>query len=464
MANGLSRGGALVIVAVGLAQVCVTLDYFSLTVALPQMAADLGVTTTDTQWALSAYLLSFAALLVAGGRVGDILGRKRVLVVGVAIFGTASLLVGLSDSLDLVIVWRAVQGVGAAILFPVSMAIVANSFDEDVRPRAIGIVVAVSTIGTAVGPFVGGVLTETLDWRWVFFLNVPFAAIAIALILRVVADSRDRTASRRIDVPGIATLSAAIVGITLAIDRGPAWAEEMPVLLVALIGGSLALLGAFILIERRVAAPLIDLPTFRNGAFALLTVSGCLSNFLWALSVFVATLWLQEIKGLSPLEAGLAFLTMSLGVAVAGPLSGRLLKRFPLGAIMAASSLLGGMAAIAISFVTELAVWLPLFGVLGLGVGLNYALTNQGALSLVPIDKSGASSGIALTALVVTAALGTVIGATLLEELSGGPTVTQTAADRVMLVGAVVALVSAVPAAAIAWRERRAAGRVPSVP
>ncbi len=452
---GISRSGMLLIVAVGLAQVCVTLDYFSLTVALPAMADDLRVTTTNAQWALSAYLLSFAALLVAGGRFGDIRGRKRALVIGVVVFGGASLLVGLASSLELVVAGRVLQGVGAALLFPVSMAIVANSFEGAARPRAIGIVVAVSTVGTALGPFVGGVLTQLLSWRWVFFFNVPFAIVAILLILRTVPESRDESASRRIDVLGILTLSGAIIGATLCIDRGPTWAESSPALLIAVVVASLALMVAFISVERRVDNPLIDLPTFRNVPFALVTVAGCLCNFLWALSVFVATLWLQEIKGLGALEAGAAFLAMSLGIAVAGPLSGQLIAKFSIGPVMVVSALVAAAAAVGVSLATDLVVWLPVFAILGLGVGLNYALTNQGSLSLVPSRLSGASSGIALTALVVTAALGTVIAATLLEELSGSGAITQGAVTSVMRVGAVVALVSVLPAAAILPYQRR---------
>jgi EmrB/QacA subfamily drug resistance transporter len=446
--------GALILVSVGLAQVLVTLDYFSLSVAMPQMAADLGVTATDIQWALTAYLLSFAALMVAGGRIGDIRGRKRVLLLGVAIFGLASLACGLAVDEYMVVAFRVFQGVGAAILFPVSMAIVSNSFTDEARPRAIGIVVGVSTVGTALGPLVGGVLTDALDWRWVFLINVPFALVAFLMIGRFIEDSRDETVGSRIDWGGVAALGLAIVALALAIDRGPQWVESSPGLLVAAVAGFGVFMAAFVAIERRVPEPLVDLPTFRTPAFVMVTLSGVLSNFLWALSVFVATLWLQQIKALSPLEAGLAFLAMSAGVAVAGPLSGRLVRRFDVGLLMAVSALLGAVGACAIAFVTPLAVWLPLFMLLGLGVGTNYALVNQGTLAAVPSEKAGAASGIALTAIVMGAALATVISATLLEELSGGAGLEQGAVEWVMLLGAVVALGAAVPAALL-WLRRR---------
>ena len=220
--------GLLILAAVGLAQVLVTLDYFSLTVAIPQMADDLDVSTTDIQWALTGYLLSFAALMVAGGRIGDILGRKRTLLIGIAVFGGASLLCGLAYDEYMLVACRVLQGIGAAILFPTSMGVVGNSFDDETRPRAIGVVVLVSTVGTALGPLVGGVLTDVLDWRWVFLVNVPFAILAAAMVMIFVSESRDESASRHVDYRGVVTLSAAIVAVTLAIDRGPSWIESEP--------------------------------------------------------------------------------------------------------------------------------------------------------------------------------------------------------------------------------------------
>jgi MFS family permease len=189
----------------------------------------------------------------------------------------------------------------------------------------------------------------------------------------------------------------------------------------------------------------------------MVTVSGLLSNFLWALSVFVATLWLQDVKDLSPLESGLAFLAMSAGVAVAGPLSGRLVVHHDVGGLMAIAALIGTAGAVGVSLVDSLPMWLPLFGVLGLGVGVNYALVNQGALASVPPEKAGAASGIALTALVIGAAVATVLAATLLEELSDGPAVDQDAVDTVLRVGALAALAAALPAGTLWLRRRRRA-------
>lgn len=456
----LSRQGRLVVLAVGLAQICVTLDYFSLTVALPQMARDLDVSTTDLQWALSGYLLSFAALLVAGGRVGDILGRRRVLVVGIAVFGLASLACGLATSAEMLIVFRVVQGMGAAIIFPVSMAALANAFEGEARTHAIGLVVFVATIGNAVGPFVGGVLTDLADWRWVLLINVPIAAAAILLVLLSVEDSRDETASRRLDYPGIVTLSAGIVGAALLVDRGPAWGAGSAAFLVTLVL-AVVLLVAFWLIEHRVREPLVDPALMRNRAVLLITSGGCLSNFTWAMVAFVGTLYLQEARGLSPLEAGFAFLALSAGTALGGPLSGALIKRgravppLMIAATLVAAVGVGGMAA-----VTAWALWLPLFFVTGLGVGLNYALTNQGVLAAVPPQQAGAASGFMLTAIIMTAALATTVGATALEELvSGpGPAALGDAADTVLRATAIVSVAAALPLIPLLRRRATAPG------
>jgi EmrB/QacA subfamily drug resistance transporter len=453
----LSRQGRLVVIAVGLAQICLTLDYFSLTVALPDMARDLDVSTSDLQWALSGYLLSFSALLVAGGRVGDIFGRRRVLVTGIAIFGLSSLVCGLASSAEMLVVFRVVQGVGGAIVFPVSLAVLANAFDGEARAHAIGLVVFVATLGNAIGPFVGGVLTDLLDWRWVLLINAPIAAAAIALVLRAVGESRDETASRRLDWPGMVTLSAGIVGVALLIDRGPEWGAGSAAFIVTAVG-AVALLVAFWVIEHRVASPLVDPAVLHSRPFVLVTAGGALSNFCWALLAFIATLYLQDVRGLSPLEAGFAFLALSAGTALGGPLSGRLVKHAAVPPLMIGASLIAAIGLGGLAGVEAWGAWLPLFFVCGVGVGLNYALCNQGVLGTVPARLAGAGSGVMLTALIMMAALATAAGATAVEELASGPGAAAlgNAIDTVLRAGAIIALASALPLIPLIRRGRAA--------
>lgn len=209
-----------VLVGVSLAMFLVDLDFFALNLALPSMARDLHATTTDMQWVISGYMLTGGALLIAGGRIGDILGRRRMLLTGIAIFALASLACGLAPAKEVVFGFRVIQGVGAAILFPVSVAVITNAFPEQRRAAAIGDVYGLAAIGTAVGPFVGGAISQHLGWRWVFLFNLPFAILAFALVSGAVVESRDQTAPRRIDFPGLAAVAGGVGAITLAVDRG----------------------------------------------------------------------------------------------------------------------------------------------------------------------------------------------------------------------------------------------------
>jgi EmrB/QacA subfamily drug resistance transporter len=441
-----ARRSGLVVAAVALAQVCVTLDYYALTVALPQMADDLGTSTTNLQWALSGYMLAFAALLVAGGRAADVLGRRRVLVAGVAVFGLASLVCGLAQSDVMLIGVRVVQGAGAAFLFPASLAVVAAVFQGDAQARAVGSVVAVATMGSAAGPFVGGVLTDALSWRWIFFLNVPIALATILLALRAIPESRDETASRHVDLAGLLLLSGGVVGLALAVDRAGVWGAGSG-LLWGTLAAAVACLGAFVLVEARSRAPLLDLGLLRNRRLVAVAASGCLSNFSFALGVFLATLYLQDARGLSALQAGVAFLAMSGGVVVISKASGTLTQWVGLPVLMGLGTVVGALALAAQSWVDSWGAWLPLFCLFGIGVGLNYALTNQGTLAAVEPRQAGAATGMTLTSLIVIAALATAFGATAVEELASGPgAVAETdAIHQVMRIGAAVSLLGVLP-------------------
>jgi multidrug resistance protein len=210
------------ILTVSLAIFCVDVDFFALNLALPATARGLGVTTTDLQWAITVFQLTLASLLIPAGRLGDLLGRRRVFLCGLGLFALASLLCGLSQSATMLVAMRFLQGAAAALLFPVGNAIISNAFPPQTRGKAIGLVYGLGAIGTAIGPFIGGVLTDAIDWRWVFFFNVPFALAAFALALRTVPDTRDASAER-VDWPGLATIVAGIACVTLAIDRGADW-------------------------------------------------------------------------------------------------------------------------------------------------------------------------------------------------------------------------------------------------
>ena len=426
-----------VLLVVGLSQICVTIDYWALSVALPPIARGLGVTITDLQWAISAYLLAFAAPLIAAGRLGNVFGRRRVLFTGVALFGIASAVCGAAPSLDWLVAARVVQGVGAAMLFPTSMAVLSDAFPPERRDRAIGTIVGLACIGAAAGPFVGGLVTEHLGWRFIFYLNVPVAAAALALGAGTVRDSRDESASGHIDLAGLLAVGAGVVLLVLAIDRAPDWGWAAPGTLgTAALG--LVLLAGFVLIEARVKAPLVELALLRNRALAWLGGIGAVSNANWCLVVFCATLYLQQVRGLSVFEAGVLFLPLSAGAAVGGPLSGRLAGHIAPGHLMATGMLVAAGAVGVMTLSHAWPVWIPAFGITGIGLGLAYATTNAGTLAAVPASKAGAASGIVLTGLLIAAAFAVTLAASLVEEIQKGvgPGAEGLAVDAVLRIGA----------------------------
>ena len=296
----------MVLVATAMAMFATNLDFFALNLSIPGMARELDVSTTDMQWAISGFMLALGSFLIPGGRLGDLLGRRRMLIVGTAIFGIASLAGGLAPTAGFLIGARILQGIGAAILFPLSIAVVSNAFPEERRKRAIGNLYGLAAAATAVGPFVGGGLPQLLSWRWVLLVNVPVAAIAIALMVRSVPESRDETVPRQIDYAGLAAVALGIGAITFAVDRGDVsgWGSGRTVGLFAV--GAL-LLFAFVGIERRVRFPLVDLAVFRNRRFVAITLLGVTANIAFVVTTFAATVYLQDVRGYSPLAGARSF-------------------------------------------------------------------------------------------------------------------------------------------------------------
>jgi MFS family permease len=268
-----------VVAAVALAVFCVDVDFFALNLALPATARDLGVTTTNLQWAIAVYQLTLASFLIPGGRLGDLLGRKRVLLAGIGLFGFSSLLCGASQSAEMLIAARFVQGIGASLLFPVGISVISNAFPVAERGRAIGNVYGVGAIGTAVGPFVGGLLTDLIDWRWVFFFNVPFTLAALLLTRRNVGESRDISA-QRIDLRGLVAVTLGVAAFTYAIDRGSAWGW-LSASTLGLAAAGIGLLVLFLFIEARVRSPLVDLELFRNIPYHRWSPAWCSSARPW---------------------------------------------------------------------------------------------------------------------------------------------------------------------------------------
>jgi EmrB/QacA subfamily drug resistance transporter len=443
----------LALVAAALALFLVDLDFFALNLAVPDMARDLGVSTTDLQWVISGYMLALGAFLIPGGRVGDILGRRRTLIGGLAVFAGASTVCGLVDSASVVIGFRVLQGIGAAVIFPLAVAVVTNAFPENGRKRAIGNLYGLAAVATAIGPFFGGFVTSEISWRGVFLVNVPLGLAAIGLVLWGIRESRDESVPRQIDLRGLACVAVGIGAITFGVDGGEDHGWGSPEVLGPILAG-LALLVAFVLIEGRVRFPLVDLSLFRNVPYVAVTLLGMVGNTAFVITTFSTALYLQEVRDLSGTEAGALYLGASVTCAIAGPVSGRLGERYDVPRLMAVSMLLGAAALLAISFGLGYAAYIPALLVFGLGYGLCWSLTSVGTQTVVPTEKAGAASGVTLAIVIGIAGLSVAVVSALIDGLVAGGTGEGAAIESIWRAAAIGSAILAVGLAALASLAR----------
>lgn len=437
---------------VGLALFCIQLDFFSVSLALPSIADDLGTTTTNLQWLLSGYLIALGSLLIPAGRAGDVLGRRKVLLTGVALFGLTSLACGLVSSAPLLIAARIAQGVGAALIMPTAMALVSNATSAQVRPRVTGALLGIAGIGTALGPVVGGVLASTIGWRWVFLLNVPIAAFALWRGAKL-ADSRDLTGPRTLaglDWWGVVTVVAGLGLVSIAIDDVSVQGWTSPATLGPLVGG-IALLVAFGFVERRVASPLVRPSLVRDRLFVVLAVAGTLANVGACVYIVGATLELQNVRGLSAIAAGIAFVVSSVGLAACGPLSGRLSVRYPAGIVMGVAVLASAPALVLLALVGPLWLYVIALGLCGITTGMGYSLGQVAVQNELPPERSAEGTGVLLTMLICVGGIG-VVAATAVIEAVGDQEPTSAGISLVLVI---VAGVLAVAGIATLLGERR---------
>jgi len=291
-----------ILAAVSTALFCVQIDYFAMNLALPHMAADLGSSVTDLQWVISVYMLALGAFMVPAGRIGDIFGRRRALLIGIALFGVASVLCALAPSAGMVIAFRALQGLGAALIFPVSVSVLTNAFPAERSSQAIGFAYGIAGLGNAAGPLIGGLLTETVGWRAIFWLNVPFTVISLIIGAVTINESSDSTVPRRLDLSGLALIITGIGLFTLTFDRAPKWGWLSAATVVAFIVAVL-LLALFVVVERRVRWPLVNMSLARNAKFDVLVIAGTVANIAYVVTIFLSTMYLQQVRGLTPLTA-----------------------------------------------------------------------------------------------------------------------------------------------------------------
>ncbi|MFI6150031.1 MFS transporter [Streptomyces sp. NPDC051109] len=453
-----------VIAAASLSMLLVQMDWFALNLMLPVIARDFSTPTTDLQWLVSGYMLTLGALMITGGRAADVHGRRTVIVWGLVGFAMVSVVCAAAQNEVWLVVGRVVQGATAAMVFPVAVAVVTAYFRDDRQGRAVGTVLAFSAIGTALGPFVGGAFAEHVSWRAVFLLNVPFCAVAALLMLRFVTDTRDEEAGHGLDLPGAVTVAAGLSAIMIAVDQGGHWGWASAATLACLAAGAL-LLVLFVLIERRTPEPLLDLSLLRNRPFVTVTLAGSVSNIVYCLVAVLSALYLQQARGLSPLEAGLVFLALSVGAGAASYWSGHLAQRRRPETLMAGGMLLSGVGLLVLTWTEPLALYTAVFAVVGFGIGLGWALTNVATQSYVPASRLAAASGLVLTSLVLLGAMAVAVAATVLEVLSGSEQQAASDGPAIESVLRVAALLSLAGAAGLLplIRRQRAPGTAPTV-
>jgi EmrB/QacA subfamily drug resistance transporter len=414
----------LVLVLVCLAQFMVVLDATIVNVALPSIQTDLGMTEANLQWVVNAYALLFGGFLLLGGRAGDLIGRKRIFLAGVVLFTCASLLCGLAQGELWLILSRGLQGLGAALVAPAALSIVTTTFKEGAeRTKALGVWAAIAVGGGAVGLVLGGLLTETLSWPWIFFVNVPVGIVAFVLSLRLVPESRDEHMHRSFDLAGAVTVTGGLVALVYGIVRSSqvGWgsAEVLGTLALATV-----LLVGFLLIERRSIEPLV-----RLSIFSVRTVRGAnVTMFVVACGLFAMfffnTLYLQRVLGYSPLEAGLAFLPFTAGIIIGAGISQKLVpalgaREVPIiGLTLAVAGLLLFLRLTPDStYVVDL---LPGIMLASIGMGLTFVPVTLIATSGIPDDDAGLASGLFNTSQQIGGALGLAILSTIATNRTTG--------------------------------------------
>ena len=459
------KWAALIIVCVG--TFMLLLDITVVNVALPDIQKELHASFTDLQWVVDAYALTLATAVLIAGTLGDLLGRKRVFLFGVGLFTAASAACGAAPNPLVLNLSRGVQGVGGAIVIAVALAIISQEFHGKERGTAFGAWGATIGAAVAIGPLVGGVLTTWLGWRAIFYVNLPIGIICIVAGLRVLHESRNEEPGS-FDLPGFVTLTGGLFALVLALLRGNEWGwgsgREIALYVVAVV-----LLTAFVVNERHQSAPMLDLslfsvPTFTGAQIVAFTISASIfSQFLYL------TLYLQNVLGYSPIQAGLRFLPLSVISFVVAPIAGRLSTALPVRLLLGLGMALVGVALLLMHGITPGSGWttlLPGFIVAGVGVGMVNAPLASTAVSVVEPRRAGMASGVNNTFRQVgiatgIAGLGAIFQDKILSELHGTGSAAAVASgavqgsaiareafisglNEILLVGAIVAFAGAI--------------------
>ena len=435
----------------------IMLDNTIVNVALPSMQQSLGLKISELEWVVTGYALTFGALMLTGGKLGDLLGRRRIFVVGLVIFTLSSLACGLASGAGMLIAARVVQGVGAALMNPATLSIITVTFPPRERGTAIGIWAGISALALAIGPLVGGLITEHINWNWIFYINVPIGAIAIVAAYLFIDESRDMSSEQRPDVPGLVTSALGLFALSYALIEANQYGWTSPRIIGAFAVAAVSL-AAFILLEMRQRLPMLDLSLFRNVGFTGANTVMLLVGLAMFGVFFYVSLYVQQILGYSPTQAGAAFLPWTLLIILVAPQAGRLSDRIgPRPLVTAGLVLVAGSLFVFSRVGAHASFWALLPGMLlgGFGMSLAMAPTTAAAMSSVRPDKAGVGSAVLNSMRQVGGSLGIAIMGAVVAHAVGGnhgaagdPTKFITGFHHALELAAVFALAGAIVAVA----------------
>jgi EmrB/QacA subfamily drug resistance transporter len=442
----------------------IMLDNTVVNVALPAIQRDLGISRSELEWTVAAYALTFASLLLTGGKLGDLLGRRLIFVIGLVVFTASSLFCGLSSSASELISARAVQGVGAALMMPATLSIISATFAVRERGMAIGIWAGVSAMALAIGPLLGGIITEHISWNWIFYVNVPIGVLGVVAALLVVPESRDTSLEQRLDVPGLLSSGIGLLAIVYALIEAHSFGWTSARILGLFVIAAVAL-ATFVLLELRQRLPMLDLSLFKSGTFTGANLVAILVTLaMFGIFVFFP-IYMQTYRGWSPIQAGAALLPWTVMIVIFAPIAGKLSDRVGSRWLMAAGMTVVAICCLLLSTVTlHSTFWhmLPAF-ILG-GLGMSFVMTpmSAAAMGAAPVDKAGVASGVLNTFRQVGVALGiAVMGAIVADRAAAaardGARPPQAFVDGLtfgMRVSAAICLAAAVAAAVLVRRYR----------
>jgi EmrB/QacA subfamily drug resistance transporter len=384
----------LVAVAVGLFMIM--LDNTVVNVALPSIRKDLGIGISELEWVVNAYALTFGVLLLTGGKLADMLGRRAIFITGLVIFTASSLACGLANGPEVLIAARTVQGVGAALMNPATLSIITATFPPRQRGTAIGIWAGVSALALAFGPIVGGLLTEKINWSWIFFINIPIGVLGVVAARIFIDESKDTSHEQRLDLPGLLTSGIGLFALTYGLieTNDHAWTSTRVLTLFVI---AVVLLTAFALLELRQRLPMLDLTLFRDSTFAGANAAMLLIGLAMFGIFFYNSLFLQNVLGYGAIKTGATFLPMTVLIILVAPAAGKMSDRIGARWLMGA-----GMTLLTVSLLLfgtldqSSSFWNILPGLLvgGVGMAITMAPTTAAAMGSVPVDKAGVGSAV----------------------------------------------------------------------